>query len=78
METTYLENKIEKKVKLLLGKERKPEVQVFCMRVAPKVMPPILLRWHMTSEADVGGKAVEAKHSITCCCHVTDGIKGAV
>ena len=31
------------------------------MRAAPKVMPPALLCWHMTSEADVGGMTVEAE-----------------
>jgi len=44
-------------------------------------MPPILLCWHITSEADVGGMAVEAEHShqypvIFYCC-VTDGSRGA-
>ena len=36
----------------------------------------------MTSEADVCGMTVEAEsshqYSITCCCHVTDGSRGAV
>jgi len=45
-------------------------------------MPPIWLRWPMTSEADVGGMAVEVKpsywYSITFCCCVTDGSRGAV
>ena len=44
-------------------------------------MPPILLCWPMTSEADVGSMAVEAEPShqypIACCC-VTDGSRGAV
>jgi len=44
-------------------------------------MPPILLPWPM-SEVDVGVMAVEAEpshqYSVTCCCHVTDGSKGAV
>src|SRR5258705_13829834 len=30
-------------------------------RVAPKLMPPILLCWSTTSEADVGGMAVEVE-----------------
>ena len=45
-------------------------------------MPPILLCWPMMSEADVGGMAVEVEpsyqYSITVCCHVTDGSRGAV
>ena len=51
-------------------------------RDAPKVMPPILLRWTMKSEADVCGTAaqVESSHqySITCCCRVTDSRRGTV
>ena len=31
------------------------------MRIALKVMPPILLYWLMMSEVDVGGTAVEAE-----------------
>ena len=53
-----------------------------CLKAAPKVMPPVLLCWSMTSEVDVGGMAVEDEpshqHSITFCCHVTDGSRGAV
>ena len=30
-----------------------------CMKTGLKVMPPILLHWPMTSEADVGGIAAE-------------------
>ena len=52
------------------------------MRAALKVMSPILLCWPMTSEVDVGGTAVDAEpsrqYSITCCCCVTDGSRGAV
>ena len=52
-----------------------------CLKAAPKVMPPVLLCWSMTSEVDVGGMAVEDEpshqHSITFCCHVTDGSRGA-
>jgi len=52
------------------------------MRAAPKLMPPVLLCWPMTSEADGGGMAVEVEpshqHSITFCCCVTDGSRGAV
>jgi len=51
------------------------------MRAALKVMPPILLRWPMTSEVDVGGMAIkdEPSHqnSSTFCHHVTDGRRGA-
>ena len=52
------------------------------MRTAPKVMPPILLCWPTTSEADVGGTAIEAEPShqyfTTFCCCVTDGSRRAV
>ena len=52
------------------------------MKVAQKVMPSVLLCWPMTSEADVAVMAVEAQpshqHSITCCCHATDGSRGTV
>jgi len=52
------------------------------MKAVPKVMPPMLLCWHMTSEVHVGDMAVEAEHShqypITFCCPVTDGSRGAV
>ena len=47
---------------------------------APKAMPPFLFCWPTTSEADVGGMAVEVEpsclYSITCCCCVTDGSSG--
>lgn len=46
------------------------------MRAAPKVIPPMLLCWPMSSEEDVGGMAIKAEPSqlypITCCCHMTD------
>ena len=52
------------------------------MKSAWKVMPLMLLCWPMMSEADVGVIAVvaELSHqcSITFCCCVTDGIRGAV
>ena len=55
---------------------------LICMRAALRVMPPILLCWPTTSEANAGGMAVytEPSHqySITCCCHVTDGSRGVV
>ena len=51
-------------------------------RAALKAVPPILLCWSTTSEADVGGMAVEVEtshqYSITFCCHVTDSSRGAV
>ena len=57
------------------------KIYVF-MRVAPKVMPPIVFCWPTVSEADDGGIAAEdeASHqySIICCCCVTDGSRGAV
>jgi len=52
------------------------------MRAVLKVMPPILLCWHTTLEADVGGMAAEVEPShqypITLCCRVTDDSRGAV
>ena len=52
------------------------------MRAALKIMPPLVLCWPTMSEVDVGGMAVEAEashqHSITLCCCVTDGSRGAV
>jgi len=51
------------------------------MRAALKEMPPILLCQLMTSEVDVGGMTAEQEtshqHSVTCCCRVTDGSRGA-
>jgi len=35
---------------------------VICRRAAPQVMPPILLYWSTTSEADAGGMVVEPSH----------------
>lgn len=47
------------------------------VRTALKVMPPILSRWSVTSQADVGGMAVEVEPShpypITRCCRATAG-----
>ena len=52
------------------------------MRAAPEVKPPILLCWPTMSDAVVSALAVEAEpshqYSITCCCRVTDGSRGAV
>ena len=52
------------------------------MRAAPKVTPSILLCWPTVSEVDVGGMAVDAEpshqYSITFCCHVADGSRGAI
>jgi len=43
-------------------------------------MPPILLCWPMTSEADICGMEVEVEpfhqYSIAFCCCVTDGSRG--
>ena len=48
------------------------------MRAALKVMPPILLCWPVTSEADVNGMAVEAepphRFSVTFCCCATEAL----
>ena len=66
------------------GTLKDPELCIFeSMRTAPEVMPLILLHWHTTSETDGGGgMAVETEsscqYSITFCCHVTDGSRGAV
>ena len=55
---------------------------IYSMKAALKVIPPILLCWPTTSNADVGGMAVEVEpscqYSITLCCCVTDGSRGAV
>ena len=52
------------------------------MRAAMRVMLPILLCWPMMSEANVSDMAVEVEpscqYSITFCCCVTDGSRGAV
>ena len=52
------------------------------MSAAPKVVPPVLLSWPMTSELDGGGMAVEAEPScqyfVTCGCRMADGSRGAV
>ena len=51
-------------------------------RTAPKGMPPILWCWSMKPDADVGGMVEKVEpsyqYSITFCCHVTDGNRGAV
>ena len=45
-------------------------------------MPPILLRWPTTSEADDGDMAVEVEpsrqYSVTFCCRATDDSRGSV
>jgi len=52
------------------------------MSSASKVMPPILLFWPMTSQADAGDMEVKVEsccqYSGTFCCCVTDGSRGAV
>ena len=54
----------------------------YIMRVAPKLMPPLLLCWRTMSEADVGDVAVgvEPSHqySVKFCCHATDNSRRAV
>ena len=48
----------------------------------PEVMPPTLLCWSTMSEVAVGGMAVDVEsshqYSLTFCCCVTDGNRGAV
>ena len=52
------------------------------MRADPKEMSSTLFFWPTTSEADVHGMTGEVEpscqYSITSCCHVTDGSRGAV
>ena len=52
------------------------------MRAALKVTPLVLLRWPTMSEVDVDSMFTETEpshqHPIPCCCHVTDGSRGAV
>ena len=52
------------------------------MRAALKVMHPILSCWLMLSEVNVSGMAEEVEpscqYSITFCCCMTDGSRGAV
>jgi len=52
------------------------------MRASLKVMSPILRCWPTASDADVGGTAVEVEpslqYSVTWCCQVTDGSRGAL
>ena len=52
------------------------------MGAALKVMPPILLRWPTTLEADVGGMAIEDEsfhqHPIRFYCCVTDDNREAI
>ena len=55
---------------------------VYFVRAAPKVMLLVLLCVPITSEIDTGSMAVEIEpihqHSITFCCHVTDGSRETV
>ena len=52
------------------------------MRVALKLMPPVLLCWPTTPEADVGDMSVEVEpshqYSVKFCCHAADDSRGAV
>jgi len=56
--------------------------QDYIVMTVPKVMPSILWCWPMTSEADVGGMAVEVEpshqYSIAFCCQMRDVSRGAV
>jgi len=51
-------------------------------RAAPKLMPPILLCWPTTSEANVVDMAVEVEpsrqYSVKFCCRATGDSRGAV
>ena len=53
-----------------------------CTRAAPKVMPPILLCWPTTSEANVVDMEVEVdpsrQYSVKFCCRATDDSRRAV
>ena len=55
---------------------------VTCTRAVPKLMPPILLCWLTTSEANIVDMAVEVEpsrqYSIKFCCRATDDSRGAV
>jgi len=52
------------------------------MRVALKVMPPILLYWPTESETGVGGMAEDVEpschYSVTFCCCAIHGSRGTV
>ena len=53
------------------------------LRAALKVLLPVLWRWPMTSEVDVGGgmaAEVEPSHQypVTFCCTMTDSNRGTV
>jgi len=58
------------------------------MRTAPEVMPPVLFYilylffLFYNNGAGVDDMAVEVEpshqYSVTCCCHMTDGSRGAV
>ena len=58
------------------------EVTSLTTRAAPKLMPPILLCWPTTSEANVVDMAVEVEpahqYSVKFCCRATDDSRGAV
>ena len=56
--------------------------QIPYAKAALQVMPPILLSWSVTSEVDVGdmtGEVASAhQYSVTFCCCVADGSRGAI
>ena len=51
-------------------------------RTVPKLIPPILLCWLTTSEANIVDMAVEVEpsrqYSVKFCCRATDDSRGAV
>lgn len=55
---------------------------IWWMKAAPKVVPPILFCWPVTSEADGGCMAIESEPScyycVSFCCCMTDGSTRAV
>jgi len=67
-----------RQVLILAGVLCVPEAQCILWRAVPKVMPPILLCWPVTSEVDAGGMAVgvESSHqySIMFSCCVTEAV----
>ena len=55
---------------------------ILSTQTVSKSVPTVLLGWPITSEADVSGMAVEVElshqYSVSFCCHVTDGSRGAI
>ena len=69
-------------IPLLVFSKNARSLLLFTNRAALKVMLTVFLCWPMISKVDVGVTAVEVgllcQYYITCCCHVTDGSRGAV